>query len=239
MSQAPPKNGLYYTPKEIESINEGIGKTDTGGGKDWYTDRVGEGVSIGKGGKIKREGFAYWDQFNPFTQQDESTVKGIAEGKGKARDASIIQSTTKGADLEQLETTLGDRTLTADNVHSLVRSSEREVAGRPTKVQEAAIATGVRADERAQSMLEEQIRQSGITNKRLDYQWEVAQMNDRRDRAERLDNKAEERRDRLDLLDRQDHRYSQEMQRYDKRRKTETIQGLIGGLASLGAAFAM
>jgi len=58
-------------------------------------------------------------------------------------------------------------------------------------------------------------------------------------KAERLDDKAEARRERLDLLDRQDHRYSQEMQRYDKRRQTETIQGLMGGLASLGAAFAM
>jgi hypothetical protein len=58
-------------------------------------------------------------------------------------------------------------------------------------------------------------------------------------KAERLDDKAEQRRERLDLLDRQDHRYAQEMQRYDKRRQTETIQGLMGGLASLGAAFAM
>lgn len=58
-------------------------------------------------------------------------------------------------------------------------------------------------------------------------------------KAERLDDKAEARRERLDLLDRQDHRYAQEMQRYDKRRRQETIQGLVGGLASLGAAFAM
>ena len=57
--------------------------------------------------------------------------------------------------------------------------------------------------------------------------------------AQRLDDKAEARRERLDLLDRQDHRYAQEMQRYDKRRRQETIQGLVGGLASLGAAFAM
>ena len=58
-------------------------------------------------------------------------------------------------------------------------------------------------------------------------------------RAEALESKAEARRDRLDLLDRQDHRYSQEMQRYDKRRQKETIQSLVAGLASLGAAFAM
>jgi hypothetical protein len=58
-------------------------------------------------------------------------------------------------------------------------------------------------------------------------------------RAEALESKAESRRDRLDLLDRQDHRYAQEMQRYDKRRREESIQGLIGGLAALGAAFAV
>jgi hypothetical protein len=58
-------------------------------------------------------------------------------------------------------------------------------------------------------------------------------------KAERLDDKAEARRERLDLLDRQDHRYAQEMQRYDKRRRQESIQGLVGGLAALGAAFAV
>jgi len=58
-------------------------------------------------------------------------------------------------------------------------------------------------------------------------------------RAERLDDKAESRRERLDMLDRQDHRYDQQMQRYDKRRREESIQGLIGGLAALGAAFAV
>jgi hypothetical protein len=57
--------------------------------------------------------------------------------------------------------------------------------------------------------------------------------------AQRLDDKAEARRERLDLLDRQDHRYAQEMQRYDKRRREESIQGLVGGLAALGAAFAV
>ncbi len=58
-------------------------------------------------------------------------------------------------------------------------------------------------------------------------------------KAERLDDKAEARRERLDMLDRQDHRYDQQMQRYDKRRRQESIQGLVGGLAALGAAFAM
>jgi hypothetical protein len=68
---------------------------------------------------------------------------------------------------------------------------------------------------------------------------EIAQMNDRRDRAERLDDKAESRRERLDMLDRQDHRYDQQMERYDTRRRQESIQGLVGGLAALGAAFAV
>ena len=239
MSQAPPKNGLYYTPREIEEQNEGIGKANTGGGKDWYTDRVGEGVSIGKGGVIKREGFAYWDQFNPFTQQDETTVRKIAEGKRNYGDAVTVQTATKGADLEQLEKTLGNRTLTPDNVHSIVRTSEREVTNKPTEVQAAQIAQGKDAGRRADLQLTATLAQMSNTEKRLDYQTKLAEMKDARDRAERLDDKAESRRDRLDLLDRQDHRYAQEMQRYDKRRRQETIQGLVGGLASLGAAFAM
>ena len=58
-------------------------------------------------------------------------------------------------------------------------------------------------------------------------------------KAERLDDKAEARRERLDMLDRQDHRYDQQMERYDKRRRQESIQGIVGGLAALGAAFAI
>ena len=240
MERPGPENGIFYTPLEIAKYNDTIGKVEAGGGKNFYTDRIDEGISIDPNtGNIQRQGFAYWDQFNPFTSQDEATIQKLAEGKKAYINAQTVQAATKGADLDQLEKTLGNRTLTADNVHSLVRSSEREIINKPNEVESAQIQRGINADRIARQQLQESINQNQITNKRYDYQWKVAQMNDARDRAERLDDKADERRDRLDLLDRQDHRYSQEMQRYDKRRQKETIQSLIGGLASLGAAFAM
>ena len=241
--QTPPKNGIYYTPREIEEHNEGIGKANTGEGKDWYTDRVGEGVSIGKGGKIKREGFAYWDQFNPFTEQDETTVKKLAEGKRNYRDARTIQETTRGVDLEELKKTTKGKPITADNVHSFVRSTERTVAGKPTVVQKASI----ESDKSTQSRLLEGQREgnqltresmadarTSAANQMEMMRLEFAQGNKDRlaDRADARDARADDRMMQLEMYERADRKE-------EKNRRRESIQALIGGLSSLGAAFAV
>ena len=242
--QAPPKNGLYYTPEEQGRIVDNIGKTGGGGGKNWYTDRVGEGVSIDpRTGQVKREGFAYWDQFNPFTQQDESTVRGLAEGKGKIRDARTIKETTRGVDLDELEKTTKGKPITADNVHSFVRTTERTVAGKPTVVQQA----GIDSDKSTQSRLLEgqregnQLTRESMVDARTSaanqmelMRLEFAQGNKDRlaDRADARDARADElmmRREDMERLDRKDER----------NRRRDSIAALTAGLASLGAAFAL
>ena len=111
------------------------------------------------------------------------------------------------------------------------------------KAQTAQIEQLTASTAQAGRLLEHQIAEAGATRETAAQQFSYLQNKDDNrfalQNAQRLDDKAEARRERIDLLDRQDHRYAQEMQRYDKRRQTETIQGLIGGLASLGAAFAM
>lgn len=246
-----PINEFYTTPKEINDIVDASVKRNNGGfnfGQNYFTDRVREGLSIDPDtGNIKRDGFAYWMQ---WAGQNPEAIEKLAEANVKVKDAKYIRDSIKGVSPQYLEEAIGDKTLTRGNVAGIVKAANKADFQALTPAQEKQAASVELRDKLAQTtqanlvtqqgnVLAESIRQNQIANKRADYSMRIAEMNDARDRAERLDNKAEERRDRLDLLDRQDHRYSQEMQRYDKRRQTETIQSLIGGLASLGAAFAM
>lgn len=73
----------------------------------------------------------------------------------------------------------------------------------------------------------------------LRQQQELAAQERQLSRADSKENKSMEYRLLQDKMDREDWRFAEEMKRYDKNKQKETIQGLIGGLASLGAAFAM
>ena len=225
---------LYTRPDDLRSdLREG---TRTGNWfQDTFTDAVTPGVTLNRDGSVDRQGLAWWAQW--LTPGAEK----IAEQRKAIEDAEIIDKAIIGSNLtdEQILAASKGKPLTTANVRGVVADGRLKVADRITPQQQATITRGINADNVAQQQLNATIAQMGNTGKRLDYQMKLAEMKDARDRAERLDDKAEARRDRLDLLDRQDHRYSQEMQRYDKRRQKETIQSLIGGLASLGAAFAM
>lgn len=246
-----PINEFYTTPKEINDIVDASVKRNNGGfnfGQNYFTDRVREGLSIDPDtGNIKRDGFAYWMQ---WAGQNPEAIEKLAEANVKVEDAKYIRDKINDVSPQYLEEAIGDKTLTRGNVGGIVKEANKADFQALTPAQKKQASSIEARDKLAQqtqrdlvtqqrNILADSIRQSGIANKRLDYQMKMAEMKDARDRAERLDNKAESRRDRLDLLDRQDHRYSQEMQRYDKRRQKETIQSLVAGLASLGAAFAM
>ena len=211
---------LYTRPDDLRSdLREG---TRTGNWfQDTFTDAVTPGVTLNRDGSVDRQGLAWWAQL--ITPGAEK----IAEQRKAISDAEIIDAVVTRSELtdEQIKAASKGKPLTTANVRNVVSEGRRSVGERITPLQ--------------QENIDLNRNTARNTEKRLDYQIQLAEMKDARDRAERLDNKAEERRDRLDLLDRQDHRYSQEMQRYDKRRQTETIQSLIGGLASLGAAFAI
>ncbi len=242
--QAPPKNGLYYTPEEQGRIVDDIGKTGGGGGKNWYTDRVGEGVSIDpRTGRVKKEGFAYWDQFNPFTQQDEKTVRGLAEGKGKIRDARIIKETARGVDLEELEKTTKGKPITADNIHSFVRSTERTVDRKPTDVQ----AAGIERDKNTHTRLLEsqragnELTREGLADARASAarQMEMMRLEFAQGNKDRLADRADAREARADDRMMQLEMYERADRKEEKNRRRDSIQSLVAGLASLGAAFAV
>ena len=73
----------------------------------------------------------------------------------------------------------------------------------------------------------------------LRQQQELAAQERQLSRADSKEAKSMEYRLLQDKMDREDWRFKEEMKRYDKNKRTETIQGLVGGLAALGAAFAI
>ena len=233
MERPAPENGIFYTPLEIAKYNDTIGKVEAGGGKNFYTDRIDEGISIDPNtGNIQRQGFAYWDQFNPFTSQDEATIQKLAEGKTKYADAVKIKGLLGDIPADTLLEASGGKPITASNAGGVRTKATRIERDRPTFSQRE-------STDLAKAQFAETKRQA--EQAQLNYQYNLKVLENERElnRADKLEARADDRRDRLDLLDRQDHRYSQEMQRYDKRRQKETIQSLVAGLWSLGAAFAM
>ena len=67
----------------------------------------------------------------------------------------------------------------------------------------------------------------------------MQQNNIAEDRAIRAEARADDLALRREQMERADHRYAQEMERYDKRKRQDSIQAMVAGLASLGAAFAL
>ena len=255
MSQALPDNGLFLSPKEINTEVNKSTKVNNGGfnwGQNYFTDRVREGVSIDPDtGNVNRDGFAYWMQ---WAGQNEDAVRKLGEANTSVKESREIKGMVEGVNREYLDDALGDRKLTRGNVAEVVKKANKTDFQALTPAQEAektsrvtrdglAVTAQQDATRVAERSLTHQIESGKAAATRAEKQFNYLEAKESNrfalQNAQRLDDKAEQRRERLDLLDRQDHRYAQEMQRYDKRRQTETIQGLIGGLASLGAAFAM
>jgi hypothetical protein len=247
---APPKNGSYYSTDEVRDHFNGRMKGPNGGGKNWYTDFVRGGVTRDREGNIQREGAAWWLQ----GLEQEGFAETAADRNQQIRDAETIHQTVRQIPQDSLLEASGGKPITADNVDAISSKASRVERTRLTPAQEAAktstenrdklaITTQQNANNIAQQQLTHAITSSKNTADTARAQFAYLQAKDDKrfalQNAQRLDEKAEARRDRLDMLDRQDHRYDQQMQRYDKRRRQESIQGLVGGLAALGAAFAM
>lgn len=234
---APPKNGMYYTPEEIrERVNASV-KTSGGGGQNWYTDRISEGLSIDPNtGEVKRQGVAYWDQFNPFTRQNEEAVEKIARGKKARQEAETIRQKVAGAPLEQLKKAkaeqIGDGLITVDNVDSLVNEATIRRQQKPTPQQRAITeeATNARID--ANNILRQQLL-AQVSNNNKTYQLALLQAAEASEaRADNLEYQRS--RDR-----REDIRYNEQMERLDRKDRMTAMQNIAAGLASLGAAFAV
>ncbi len=247
---APPKNGSYYTTDEVRDHFNGRMKGPNGGGKNWYTDFVRGGVTRDREGNIQREGAAWWLQ----GLEKEGFAETAADRNQQIRDAETVHETVKLIPKDSLSEATNGKTITADNVDSIVTKATRIERGRLTPAQEVektstenrdklALKAQQDATRIAQQQLTHAINSSKDAATTASEQFAYLQSKDDKrfalQNAQRLDEKAEARRDRLDMLDRQDHRYDQQMERYDKRRRQESIQGLVGGLAALGAAFAI
>ena len=230
MSTPVPANGLFLSPDEVRAKYKERLKGPDGGGANWYTDRIKGGVTRDEDGNVQRSGAAWWLQ----GLEKEGFGETAADRNKELRDAKIVQEyiSTNRIDLDELKKTAKGRKITPDNIVSLSTTTARNISRQPTEVQSAEIDNLKDSLALSRGELENQ-------GKRLDYQMQKDENRYNLARADALEAKAEARRDRLDLLDRQDHRYNQELQRYDKRRQKETIQSLVAGLASLGAAFAM
>ena len=76
-------------------------------------------------------------------------------------------------------------------------------------------------------------------NKRFETQLQMQQNNLAEDRAIRAEARADDLALKREQMERADHRYAQELERYDKRKRQDSIQAMVAGLASLGAAFAL
>ena len=230
MSTPVPTNGLFLSPDEVRAKYKERLKGPGGGGTNWYTDRIKGGVTRDEDGNVQRSGAAWLLQ----GLEKEGFGETAADRNKELRDAKIVQEyiSTNGIDLDELKKTAKGRKITPDNIVSLSTTTARNIRNQPTAVQSAEIDNLKGNLDLSREELKNQGERYKLERQINQNRYDLA-------RAEALEEKAENRRDRLDLLDRQDHRYNQELLRYDKRRQTETIQSLIGGLASLGAAFAI
>ena len=186
--------------------------------------------------------------------QNEDAVRKLGEANTAVRESREIEGMVEGVNREYLDEALGGRKLTRGNVAEVVRKANKTDIQALTPAQEAEknsresrdrLAQTIQKDANniAQQQLNHTITSSTNAAKTAELRFKYMEQKDNNryalERSRDLEAKAEARRDRLDMLDRQDHRYDQQMERYDKRRRQESIQGLVGGLAALGAAFAM
>ena len=119
----------------------------------------------------------------------------------------------------------------------------RGARGKKVKAENAANISNAKADVTATNKVDAQnflTNTLQIQNANFLRNQEIARQQERLgDRADAKEAKSMEYKLLQEKMDRDDHRYEQELMRYDERKRTETLQSLAGGLAALGAAFAL
>ena len=139
---------LYQTPQEALRESERRTKGENGGGKNWFTDRVNEGLQYNPNtGKYDRTGFAYWGGVLGLT--NDTNIQALEEGQTAVRDARTIDRTVKASgltDAEISEQLAPGQKVTADNVGGLVSKATRDYV---PPAQQAQIDRGERQDREA------------------------------------------------------------------------------------------
>ena len=166
----------------------------------------------------------------PFV--DEQNIE-----SNKQQGAVKREFTSKGEDPTKYNLGAG---ATIYDARGAMSTRERERA-QETKEDDREYATNTQIQAQAPQMatinagLEESRNQNAITNRRLDQQMEMAQL----DRSDARDQRAMEF-ERLKMLDRkEDMRYNERQDQLDRKDRQALLQSLTAGLASLGAAFAL
>ena len=218
---------LYTRPDEARRrLAE---STDTGNFfQDTFTDAVSDGISLGADGKVKREGLAWWMQgFTPG-------ARSIAEQKKGIQDSEIIDRAVQNSGLTdaQLREAAGGGKLTSGNVRGTIAEGQRTRAEKPTPLQTEQIESGRRAEGRQITAMEETTNARKDTNALLIAQMASDNKNRLADRAEAREARADDRMMQLEMYERADRKA-------EKNRRRESIQALVAGLSSLGAAFAV
>ena len=230
---------LYETPKE-RAIRLSNSTTTGNFFQDTFTDAVSSGISLGRDGKVKREGLAWWMQgLTPG-------AKSIAEQKSGIEDSEIIdrQVQASGLTTQQIRKGVGpDGKLTVGNVAGTIAEQRRARAEQLSPLQQSQVddqkstqtrlATGQEnANTIAQNTLD-------LTRETSNNQMELSRLDNKFDRetasADRnltlqiaqMDSRLEDKR----------LAYDRETRTMDKRDKM--IAQLMSSIGTLGGAFAL
>ena len=239
---------LFRTPQQVLEDTERRTKTEGGGGRNYFTDRVSEGLQYNPNtGKYDRTGWAYWGGVLGLTNDDN--IRALEEGKTDLREARQIQKAVRGSGLTdaEIKESLGDGQLTADNVDGIVSRAGREYVNPTTR---AAI-EGQTADrkEATEARIESnRLTAQGQTNANNIAMAQLAQSaeaskNQMSLALMEMQDRTQARKDdllfRKEEARREDMRYNERMEELDRKDRRANMQNLAMGLASLGAAFAL
>ena len=240
---------LYQTPQEALRESERRTKGEGGGGKNYFTDRVNEGLQYNPNtGKYDRTGWAYWGGVLGMT--NDENIRALEEGQTAVREAREIDSAVQKSgltDAEISEQLAPGQRLTAQNVGGIVSKAARDYVP-PT--QQAQIDRAQRQDREATQARQasNRITQEQNANANRIAMAQLQQTaNSSKDQMTlalmEMQDRTNTRKDdllfRKEEARREDMRYNERIEELDRKDRRQNMQNLAMGLASLGAAFAL
>ena len=214
---------LYQSPTEARrELNE---RVETGNFlPDFITDRIREGLVYDpEEGKYKKTGAAFWLQ-GLGTHEGYDAIKKGKDAIREAQEIKRVLDANPAITEERLRAELKGEKLTSKNARSIVGAAlrTRELEPKPlTKFEEAQISSDKSTNERL------------LAGQQQQYELSLQQMINNNDAA------AAELRYQM-LRDRKEDRmYNERMEKLDRKDRISALQNVAGGLAALGAAFAI
>jgi|9_EtaG_2_1085328.scaffolds.fasta_scaffold39097_2 hypothetical protein len=225
MSTPVPANGIFFTEDEIREQYRKRLKGPSGGGANWYTDRVKGGISRDEDGNIQRSGLAWWLQ----GLEEEGFAKTAADRNKAISSAQTVEEAiaSSDVDLDELQKTAKGKKITAKNVGNLIATTNRNVRNTPNAFQQAQIDQLQDQTSLAEAELQA-VREQNANTLALA----------RLDRADNMEARAADLEFRRDQMMLEDQRYNERLEREFQLRRKESMMAMMQGLASLGAAFA-